>query len=66
MFQLRWLSRYSVCAVGWIAIGSRFDSLEEVRNLYLLYSVQTGSESHPPSCTVGTWVSFPAGKVAGA
>jgi hypothetical protein len=52
-------------ATGWTAEGSEFGS-RQGREFSLLHVVQTGSGSHPPSSPLGTWGSFPGGKVAKA
>jgi len=39
--------------------------LTEQRNFSLTYSVQTGSVTHPPSCSMGTGGSIALGKAAG-
>jgi hypothetical protein len=53
-----------------IATGSRLDGRGFIhsrgRDFPLVNSIQTVSESHPASFTIGTGGSFPGGKEAGA
>jgi hypothetical protein len=46
--------------------GSKVRFQVEAGNFSLHHPVQKGSGAHPPSCPMGTRVSFPVGKAAGA
>jgi hypothetical protein len=50
-------------AIGWAA-GVRFPA--GARHFYLLYSVHTGSGTHPASYPLAIGGSFPGSKMAGA
>jgi hypothetical protein len=56
-------SQYSNQATGWTT-GVRFPA--EAKNSSLRHRVQTGFQAHPASYPMGTGVSFPGGKAAGA
>jgi hypothetical protein len=61
------MSRGSVVgiATGWATEGSEFEC-RQGQEFSLLQVVQTGSEVHPTSYTMGTGGSFPGVKAAGA
>jgi len=46
--------------------AGKFRFLTEQRNLSVIYSVQTGSVTHPASYSMGTGGSMTLGKAAGA
>jgi hypothetical protein len=52
-------------ATGWTTEGSEFES-RKGQEFYLLHVVQSGSGDNPASYSMGTEVSFPWDKVAGA
>jgi hypothetical protein len=53
-------------ATGWTIGVLGFDSRRETGNFSLHHRVQNGSEAHPASYPMGTRVSFPGDKAAGA
>lgn len=53
------LSRYGSYATGWIAEESWFDS-RQGQEIFLFFSVQTGSRAHPSSCQWAPGVKRPA------
>jgi hypothetical protein len=58
-----WIAQSVLClATGWTSGRSRFDPRQ--RREYSSYSlcVQTSSEAHPASCTMGTGGPFPGAK----
>jgi hypothetical protein len=57
------LDRSVDIATSWKA-GVRFPA--RATNIFLFHSVQSGFGAHPAFYPVGTWGSFPGGKVAGA